>query len=283
MNPVVRVGAEFASFGNGACVSRTFLVRLQRPSRSSSARSANSAQPLAAMGKHFTPQELDMMHRFHVQGGTAAQLHRKLAEARRRKGGSGPDLTSVRRGLKGVTFKRAKVETRGRKRALTNVNMRALEVARKRLIKKAESQYEVHWDDVIKAARVPEVHRSTASRSMNDAGYDIKWRTPRTSIPRSARDDAERKRICDAWRKLPSTYWTDKVDAYIDCKDWPIPRSLRGREYLDRRKVRKHLRTKGEGLSRGFTKPDKLKHRMNTGPNAKLCAGIIGGKVRIWH
>ena len=26
-----------------------------------------------------------------------------------------------------------------------------------------------------------------------------------------------------------------------------------------------------------------MKHRMNTGPNAKLCAGIIGGKVRIWH
>ena len=37
------------------------------------------------------------------------------------------------------------------------------------------------------------------------------------------------------------------------------------------------------GLKRGFTKTDKRKHRVNIGPNVKLCAAIIGGKVRVWH
>ena len=136
------------------------------------------------------------MFRKKAQGVTAVRIHRDLFEARSRKGGCGPDLTSVRRALKGSTFKRSKVETRGRKRALTNVNLKALDKARKRLIKEADSQYEVHWVDVIKAARVPDVHRSTAARTLNNAGYDIKWRTPRTKPPRSSCDEAERKRIC---------------------------------------------------------------------------------------
>ena len=37
------------------------------------------------------------------------------------------------------------------------------------------------------------------------------------------------------------------------------------------------------GLKRAFTKTDKRKHRVNIGPNVKLCAAIIGGKVRVWH
>ena len=87
------------------------------------------------------------MHRRNAQGITVVQIHRELVGARSRRGGRGPDLTSVRRALKGNTFKRSKVETRGRKRALSNVNMRALDAPRKRLIKDADSQFEVHRDD----------------------------------------------------------------------------------------------------------------------------------------
>ena len=48
-------------------------------------------------------------------------------------------------------------------------------------------------------------------------------------------------------------------------------------------KVRGHLRTKSEGLDRGFTKPDKRKHHVNVGPNAKVFAAIVGDRVRVWH
>ena len=127
------------------------------------------------MGKQFTACELDLMHQLHAQGASAAEIQRQVAAQRRPRGG--PDLTSVRRALRGRTFKRAKVETRGRPRSLTHINLRALNTARKRLIKKADGEYEVHWDDVIGAARAPGVHRATAARSMNRAGYDIKWRS----------------------------------------------------------------------------------------------------------
>ena len=131
------------------------------------------------MGKHFSDGELDSMHSLKAKGFTPVEIHRQLQGARRRRRQSGPDLTSVRRALKGATFKRARVETRGGRRILSARNVRSLDAARKRLIDEAKGEKEVHWDDVIEAARVPKVDRTTAAKSMRRAGYDIKWRAPR--------------------------------------------------------------------------------------------------------
>jgi hypothetical protein len=68
----------------------------------------------------------------------------------------------------------------------------------------------------------------------------------------------------------------------MDNKRWPFPRSLRGKKYLRQTKVRFVLRKKNEGLKRGYTKPDQRKHRTNLG-GVNLVAGIIKGKVRVWH
>ena len=84
------------------------------------------------MGKHFTAYELDLMHQLHAQGASAAEIKRQVAAQRRPRGG--PGLTSARRALRGRTFKRAKVEIRGRPRSPTHVNLRALNTARKRLV-----------------------------------------------------------------------------------------------------------------------------------------------------
>ena len=79
--------------------------------------------PLATMGKHFTTAEVDLMHQLHTQGVGAAEIQRRMAKQRGPRGKGGPDLTSVRRALRGRTFKRAKVETRGRPRSLTSINL----------------------------------------------------------------------------------------------------------------------------------------------------------------
>ena len=134
-------------------------------------------------------------------------------------------MRAVQRALKGSTFKRAKIETRGRKKVLSHANLRALDRARKRLIAKADEEYEVHWDDVIRAARVPHVDRTTAAKSLKAAGYDISWRPPRTKPNRGEIDEKMRERICDKLRKQPVAFWTDKMDAYIDCKTWRVPTS----------------------------------------------------------
>ena len=138
-------------------------------------------------------------------------------------------MMAVRRAMQGTTFRRSKVEARGRKRILTSANLRALDNTRKRLIAKADGDYEVHWDDVIRAARVPKVDRTTAAKCLRAAGYDIAWRPPRLKPARQEVDEEQRAHICDKLRKLPVVFWTDKLDAYIDCKNFPIPRSVKGR------------------------------------------------------
>ena len=238
---------------------------------------------LPAMGKHMSDAELDMLLKWKTQGLTPAEIHRRTTRKRAIAGKIGPSMMAVRRALHGATFKRPNIESRGRKRVLSAANLRAVDKTRKRLIAKANGEHEVHWDDIIRAARVPMVDRTTAAKCLKAVGYDIAWRSPRTQPTRTEIDEEQRARICDKLRKQPVTFWTDTIDAYIDCKAWPIPRSVKGRTFLNRLKVRGHLRTKGEGLNKGFTKPDKRKHHMNVGPNARLFAAIVGNRIRVWH
>ena len=117
------------------------------------------------MGKHFSEQEQDNMQQWKSDGLTPVQIHKRLSTDRRKTHRDGPDLTTVRRSLKGKTHQRSKVETRGRKRILTQTNLNRLDKTRDEIITKADNNYEVHWDDVIKKARVPKVHRTTVAKT----------------------------------------------------------------------------------------------------------------------
>ena len=149
----------------------------------------------SAMGKHLTADKLDSVQAWRSQGISTLEIHRRLQHARATGGGDGPNLSTVRRALRGVTHRRGMVETRGRKRTLSPANIRALNSARKRLIAKADGQYEVRWNAIIRAARVPDVDRSTAAKGMKAAGYDIQWRTPRQKLMRGAIDDDMRMKL----------------------------------------------------------------------------------------
>lgn len=237
----------------------------------------------AVMGRHLTPKEIDTMFAWKSAGFDPMTIHAKLSRIRRRKRQQAPSLSSVRRALKSSTFKRGASETRGRKQKLSMRNLKALEKARVELIKKADGLHEVHWDDIMKKARVPPVHRTTAAKAMAKAGFNVKWRTPRLKPMRNDIDEAERRRICKTLRKLPASYWRRRVHLFMDNKKWDIPQSAKGKRFLRMIKVRGHLRTPSEGLKKGFTKPNTKKHHVNTGGHVNVCAGIIGCKVRIWH
>ena len=109
------------------------------------------------MGKHLTAHEFDSMQAWKMQDVSTIDMYRRLQRARSTGGGDGPNLATARRAVRGITHKRGRVETRGRKRILSTANVRALNTARKRLIEKADGLKEVHWDDVIRATRVPSV------------------------------------------------------------------------------------------------------------------------------
>ena len=84
-----------------------------------------------------------------------------------------PDITTVRRAVRGTSFKRARVETRGAKKTLSTANLHALDRARLRLIKKADNDSEVHWEDVMRVS----------TRQLQDNSFPWPFWNFRTGFP----------------------------------------------------------------------------------------------------
>ena len=74
--PVIMVGVYFARTGIGLLATKPCLKTLGVSSHVAPLRL------LAAMGKRFTPAELEKMHQLKAQGITPAEIHRCLAKQR---------------------------------------------------------------------------------------------------------------------------------------------------------------------------------------------------------
>ena len=59
------------------------------------------------MGVQLAQSELDSMQQWQVAGKTPVEIHQRLAASRRRRSKSEPDLTTLRRALKGTTVKKS--------------------------------------------------------------------------------------------------------------------------------------------------------------------------------
>ena len=235
------------------------------------------------MAPHLSARELGRTQVLSGRGRTTGQIRDALAAQRARRHVAPPDLTTIRRALRGETFRRGLLETRGRKAKLTRIATRRLNSARKSLIQKAQGEREVHWGHVLRAARVPKVHPSTAARSLRRDGYDVRWRAPRERPQRSPLDERLRMDICGRWRYLPTTYFAETADLIMDNKKFQVPTHLKAARHLKQTRVRGHFRTRTEGKCKGFTKPNARKHRLNPGGVLNVCAGIINCRVRVWH
>ena len=242
-----------------------------------------SGAPLSAMAPHLTGQELDFIHSRSALGKTPTEVHGLLAKQRARKGLATPDLTNLRKVIKGKTYKRGHTETRGRKLKLTKKWVDTLNAARKRLIKKTNNHREVRWQDVVKKARAPKAHRTTVKRAFTRYGIKVAARRPREKPQRTSEHMQERVEHCREWGCKPASYFTNKVDLIIDNKVFDLPTSERARQYLAHQRVRFHLRTPAEGLNKEFTKPGRKKNKFNTGGKVNVCAGISKGRVVLWE
>jgi hypothetical protein len=236
-----------------------------------------------AMGKQITPAEREVARRLAGNKIEPVAIHAKLNTKRAKQHVPLLDLTSVRRFLRGLTHRVDKQETRGRKRVYSRKNVSKMNRERKALIKKAAGEYEVHWDDIMKKARVPKADPTTAARAFAREGIDVAWRSPREKPLRGPEHEKERMDACRRWRFYKDDYFTDSVDLIMDNTTWDVPATARARKYLNQRKVRGHLRTRGEGLQSECTKPSGKKHNMNTGGKLKIVAGISKCRVALWH
>ena len=234
------------------------------------------------MAPHLEPRELDKIHEW-ARTMNGPEVLQCLQKARERRGIAVPTLRTVQQVMAGVTHRRGRKETRGRKPKLTKQNVRKLNTTRKTLIKAAKGEREVHWDEIIKKSRVPEVDPTTAARSLRSAGIDVAARKPREKPMRTKEHEEERVRLCTEWLKRPASFFTTSVHMIMDNKKWDIPTSAVGKRYSKMRKVRFHNRTKSEGVKPGFTKPNPKKQRVNPGGKVDVCAGIINCKIKMWH
>jgi hypothetical protein len=73
------------------------------------------------MAPHFAKHELDAAFSMAQKGSTPTEIYRHFTWLRTKSGFAAPDLTTVRRALRGVTHKRSMKETRGPKVKLTPV------------------------------------------------------------------------------------------------------------------------------------------------------------------
>jgi hypothetical protein len=235
------------------------------------------------MVAHMTAKELEFITKLKSKKMGTPQIHKRLAAQRARRGEELPDITAIRRFLAGTTHKRGAKETRGRKRTYSPANVRTMNKVRKDLYMKGKKKVEVHWQDVITKARVPQAHPSTAAKAFKREGLDVRARHPREKPSKDEKAEEERMVVAGGCRYRPETFFTEEVDGFFDNKRWDVPTYTKAKDFLKQKKVRFHLRTRAEGLHKDFTKPNSKKHKQNPGASLNVCAGIIGNRVRVWH
>ena len=129
--------------------------------------------PSATMAPHLDPKEMDLLRTwFGAQGLSPTAAHAKLTQARAKRGIAAPNITNVRKFLRGLTYKASTTEQRGRKTRLTRSHVLTLNRTRIRLIEDPQigGQREVHWNEVIQKSSVPQVHRTTAQKGFCAGG-----------------------------------------------------------------------------------------------------------------
>ena len=156
--------------------------------------------------------ELDFIHAQSHKGKTPKQIHAMLVNRRTRRNVAAPDLTNVRKALKGFTYKRGLKETRGRKVKYSKKWVTALTQKRKELIKKAQNDREVRWRDVVKAARAPKGHRSTVKRAFDGEMINVAARRPREKPQRTKERLKERVDYCSEWGGKDGKFFVHGLD-----------------------------------------------------------------------
>jgi hypothetical protein len=172
----------------------------------------------SAMAPHLTRVEQDKLLSWKNANVTVIDMHGRLEKRRERQGIDAPDLTTVRKFLKGKTHRRGRVDKRGQTPIFSRRNVLAMNRARVTLIKKCKNTKQIKWDTIINKARVPEGDRTTAAKAFTREGIDAKLRPIREKPQRKPEHEEERTEICGKMRRYPDNYFSETVDMIIDNK-----------------------------------------------------------------
>ena len=234
------------------------------------------------MGTHLSDSEKDIvMKAYHrKQGGVRAGLE-AVNKSRRRRGEDELTWSPVYRFITGRTHKHASSEKRGRKKILGKSDIRLLMAARRRLIKKADSEYRVTYEDIVEEAGFEgKCSQRLVENAIRDRG--VSYKQPRRKIGPTEEDAATRWKVAKHWLKRPKGYWTKNVHGYWDCKAFVMPLTPKQRKRFAQTRVSGHLRLSSEGVDAGFTKP-RTEHSWIGAPSVTIAAAVAKDKVIMWH
>ena len=234
--------------------------------------------PLKHMAPHLTRTERDTLMDWR-QKFTPIQIHYKLQRLRARRNIACPDLTAVRKFLKGKTHRRGAIETRGAKSKWTRAHVSATNRERRKRNKAIKGTRFIKWDKITKGARLLKVHRTTAAQAFIREGIPAKYRPSREKPDRTQEHDEERAKLCGKMRKWPVEKFTDELDMIMDCKQWEAALTPEGRNHQAKQAVHGQIRTPAEGLEADSSKANKKKHRKSVGGYVRVLAGISNSRI----
>ena len=213
--------------------------------------------------------------------GSATDALRRVNEQRRAANIRRVNKSTVHRYAAGITHKRGAVEKRGRKRALSKQDVRKLDQARRRLIKKEDNQHRVTYEAIVDEASLS---TEPCQRVCEDAlrHLGVSYKHPRRKILISEADAKKRLATAKVWVKRPRSYWAKNVHAYVDNKAFPLPLTPAQKVRLRQTSITGHLRKASEGTDRGFTKP-RDKHSFVGLPSVTITAAVAKDRVILWH
>ena len=239
-----------------------------------------SARP--SPGKHMTVAEqvtVDTMLR--QEKATVNEAWLRISADRRVQRIRPLHISNIYRFAKGLTHKRSSEEARGRKRALSAADVRTLDAARRKMLKEADSEFRVTYEDISKKTGMD---KKASLRTQADAlrNLGVRLRRPREKVCITAEDAKKRLRVAKVWVSRPDSFWRERVHAYVDNKAFPMPLTSKQRSKYKKTRVTGHLRKPSEGVERGCTKP-RMRHSFLGVPSVNISAAVAKDRVIMWH
>lgn len=153
--------------------------------------------------------------------------------------------------------------------------------ARRKLLKQADSETRVTYEDIFAAAGLED---NASSRTMQDPlrAKGVRFRPPRKKVQVKAGGAKLRLQVAKEWVKRPVGYWTDNVHAYIDNKQPLLPLTPAQRRKFRQSRATGHLRTTAEGVLPECTKP-KTNHSFLGMPSVTVTAAVAVDRIILWH
>ena len=217
---------------------------------------------------HYSTAEKDLLRRLQDKGKTPSEI----AELMDR------DISSVNRHFQ-CNVSKTKVRPVGRPKALTEKQIDKLVDTAERMIQAADSLYQVTAGMVRRALKLKCTDKTVLSELHNRGVW---FRPMREKPVRTEADEKDRLDFGKEFSVKPETFWTDKVDGYLDNKILPVYLTGPARTFARKRTARGSFRKKGQGLGKGHVKPRKTLKK-NYGKGVMVSVAICAKKVLTCH